>query len=688
VTTPPAERWILCGGVTHPDAPEDALHLAVGGPEKNLTVDIAGVSDSLTGRVPPSFKDLLRIAAYVLAADSAVQRGDRQDADLNAKWHRRFRFIIGVECPDLWSTVQMREVIEQTLGFLTDDAYSFEFRPATTSVPEQLSFSGHDGSPFLPWDDVDEVVLFSGGLDSLAGTAEQVLGAKKRVILVSHRSASKTWKTQRQLVDDLRKLSNGRGPDHVAIEVVKHEDALRVERTQRSRSLLYAAIAGAVAHLVGRDRILLYENGIVGLNLPVSRQVVGATATRTAHPKVLAGFSRILSAVEGRKLVIENPFALQTRADTLKRMAACGAARLIRYSVSCAHVHQSSTMHPHCGVCSQCIDRRFGVLAAGLEAHDPEEGYAVDLVTGERTAEVDRALLLDYVASADRFTHCKTPDDFLAEFGEANRAIPSMMDQLGMDADTAARAVFDLHRRHGDGVGTVLKHLFAQYAKEIRNGALPATSLIMLLSSAGLRAAQGAPLAAGPSANPVLSAGGEYQFRRDAQMWILRFRGGRPFPMEPHKGLTHIRFLLQQPGERMTAFALVDLSEGREVASRPLSTALGPDAKTIHSVRSALDELKKERDEAQEYSDQKTVDECSAKIEKLEEYIRNATGLGGKVRREAPDQKRARMAVSNAIERAIEKIRKQSQPLATYLDSQIRRGFFLEYRDTGIPWET
>ncbi|MBK8482443.1 MAG: hypothetical protein IPL40_14970 [Proteobacteria bacterium] len=110
----PTERWFLCGGVDHPDAPEDALRLATIGPDKNIGVDIGGICDKLTGRLSPQFRDLIVIASYVLAADSAVLRGDRRDPDLNAKWNRRFRFVVGVECPDLWSTPQMRELLEQT----------------------------------------------------------------------------------------------------------------------------------------------------------------------------------------------------------------------------------------------------------------------------------------------------------------------------------------------------------------------------------------------------------------------------------------------------------------------------------------------------------------------------------------------------------------------------------------------
>jgi len=48
--------------------------------------------------------------------------------------------------------------------------------------------------------------------------------------------------------------------------------------------------------------------------------------------------------------------------------------------VSCARIREMTVPQTHCGVCSQCVDRRFAVLAARLEAHDPETLYKLDLL--------------------------------------------------------------------------------------------------------------------------------------------------------------------------------------------------------------------------------------------------------------------------------------------------------------------
>jgi hypothetical protein len=378
MTASPTETWALCGGATHANAPADALRLSVGDDTDSMTVDITGVSRALMGQLSARFTDLIRIAAFVLGADGAVSRGKLDDADGGKKWHRAFRLVVAVEDPSFWNQTEVTTALEETLSFLSQDNFSFEFQPLVSQkgrkkkAAEQLVFSTQDGKPFLPWDHIDEISLFSGGLDSFTGAAELIFDQKHGTILVSHRSGTKMWATQKDLVADLRALAQKhsvRAPEHVAVEVTRHHSRLRTERTQRTRSFLYAAIAGAVANLVSRDRVCMYENGVIGINLPIAGSVVGARATRTAHPRVLGGFSKILTRVAGAKFTVDNPFALKTRAEIIQGLAASPALPLAKKTMSCAHIHQSSQMHPPERVnvfetvgrgilCSVCRDRR------------------------------------------------------------------------------------------------------------------------------------------------------------------------------------------------------------------------------------------------------------------------------------------------------------------------------------------
>src|SRR5262245_12354095 len=135
----------------------------------------------------------------------------------------------------------------------------------------------------------------------------------------------------------------------------------------------------------GLDELRFYENGITSLNLPPSAQVVGARASRTTHPRVLAGFRTLMTALCGKPFAVESPFQWDTKADVVRRIADAGCGGLIRLSTSCGHTWALRTRtHTHCGVCSQCIDRRFAILTAGQGANDPADGYAVDLLVGER----------------------------------------------------------------------------------------------------------------------------------------------------------------------------------------------------------------------------------------------------------------------------------------------------------------
>ena len=135
-----------------------------------------------------------------------------------------------------------------------------------------------------------------------------------------------------------------------------------------------------------------------------------------------------------------------------------------------------STQHPHCGLCSQCIDRRFAVLAAGLEQDDPIEGYKVDLFTGERPAGPGRELALAYVRSASDITGM-TEVDFFSRYGEASRALRFFEES----ESTVAKLIHDLHRRHAAAVCRVVDRAISENAAHLREGTLPPSSLLRLI---------------------------------------------------------------------------------------------------------------------------------------------------------------------------------------------------------------
>src|SRR5207249_4220488 len=103
----------------------------------------------------------------------------------------------------------------------------------------------------------------------------------------------------------------------------------------------------------------------------------------------------------GKTFTVENPLLWKTKAEVVRLIADAGCGPLIKYTTSCTSTWEMTKQYPHCGTCSQCIDRRFAVLAAGQQGNDPAEAYKVDLLIGERTEGDPRTMLAAYLETAN-----------------------------------------------------------------------------------------------------------------------------------------------------------------------------------------------------------------------------------------------------------------------------------------------
>jgi 7-cyano-7-deazaguanine synthase in queuosine biosynthesis len=426
---------------------EDWLGFEIDGKHHEIKLKIAELTEKLVHNPPAVISDLVEIAACVYGADSAISRGGPVDQGMGKLWRRQLHFEIPVREPDLWNSEPVTAALTETLGFLSDDSYGFTFihNQAPRQFEGYLEFGSDETFA------ADEVMLFSGGLDSLAGALDELMSRDKSVALVSHNSSTKITRVQRKLIGELKKRTSGRCILHVPVTAHLMEGTNK-EPTHRTRSFFFAVLGIATARIFGRDRVRFYENGVISLNLPLAGQVVGARATRTTHPQSLAGFGRLFSAIFGNPVTIANPFIWKTKREVLDVIAQHDAADLIHATHSCAKVHPRSNAEPHCGLCSQCIDRRFAVLAAGLAEHDPEGYYAVDLLRGPRTDVRDREMALGYLRQARRF-RAMTPEEFMISFGEVSRALNYFDDPSGV----VAKRIHDLHRRHGETVAAVME---------------------------------------------------------------------------------------------------------------------------------------------------------------------------------------------------------------------------------------
>jgi hypothetical protein len=474
---------ISCGGVKPPaGAPEVkivTLNVWHTHPRCNIKLRIEDLHSALWRDIPDAFEDVLEIAAYVYSSDQLAKRGAASDVDtFGAEWRRRFHFHIPVRVPDLWNSVQVKQVLQETLEFLSDDFYDFTFYPAIGAPPVQGMFDLATG--MAPRERPESVMLFSGGLDSLAGAVKELCVEKRNAVLVSQVSTPKFAVRQQELRGLLAAKSTPIRPMHVKVRISK-DSALGREYTQRSRSFLYAALGATVATVLQLKTLRFYENGVVSLNLPVCAQVIGGRATRTTHPRVLDGFERLFTLLANEPFKVENPFLWDTKAEVIRRIMAAGCGELIGLSRSCAETRHRSNEESHCGTCSQCLDRRFGIIAAKAEALDPSPQYEIDVFTESRPKAEDKILGAAYLERANQVGSIKNVSQFIRRFPEVLRAAR----YVGGNPISGVGRMLDLYKRHAAEVNAAVDEITHRYSKELRERTLPPDCLVRTVHDAG-----------------------------------------------------------------------------------------------------------------------------------------------------------------------------------------------------------
>ena len=474
----------------------EPLRFEIDGKPKGVTICIGQLRRALVANLPDEALDLIEIAALVYAVDASVTRGGPTDRRLAEAWYRRFVLEVPVRNLALWTDPELRRDLEETLGILSGDRFEFDFRQAGAPA------SGH--TRFFEFGDADSwrpdaVMLFSGGLDSFAGALEEIIERRNRVALVSHFSSTKLAPIQRQLCAAMGERLERDRLRHFPTRVQLTAGTNR-EGTHRTRSFLFAALGIVTASVFGRTAVSFHENGVVSLNLPPVGNVLSTRATRTTHPQTLHRFQRLFSHVFKQDMRVDNPLFWRTKTDVLRTIDRLGMADQIQYTRSCADTHNQSTQHPHCGRCSQCVDRRFAVLAAGLEAEDPEEAYRRDVLRDARPSVQDKEIALSYLRNA-LFFETMVP----AELERRFPAILGAVEHAGEPAGTSLRRLTDLLSRHGRSVTGVIRAAFdGRRRDQFREDSLP---WLFGEIQSGVAAADGSASAAIPMTSAKMEPG-------------------------------------------------------------------------------------------------------------------------------------------------------------------------------------
>ena len=114
--------WNKCEAISHR------------GGSPNLNLRLQNLSHALTSTIDSFAADLVRIAAYVYAADQSVRRGGQKDI-YGKHWKRHFGMVVPVGEPGFWNGSGVRQQLEETLGFLSEDLWQFAFTQAEPDIP-------------------------------------------------------------------------------------------------------------------------------------------------------------------------------------------------------------------------------------------------------------------------------------------------------------------------------------------------------------------------------------------------------------------------------------------------------------------------------------------------------------------------------------------------------------------------
>lgn len=301
--------------------------------------------------------DIMSLATMVYLADTRIERAIHgQDS-----WSREIELEIPVSNVGLWETQIC--TIERMLKFLTGDLWKIELSSRTWqfSRPDEI---GEKSNKY------DEVSLFSGGMDSLISTIN-LMKDGKNTLLISHAGEALTKNAQKNIVDKFDTLYTNVLHTWLDLWMVFPRNYIPDggnDNNTRSRSFLF--IGYALFAMTGLDNIselLVPENGLIALNVPLDETRVGSFSTRTTHPFYLSLWNELLEGL-GMNLSVKNPYWNKTKGEMAEECKDKDVLyETMNLSFSCSSPGKArwkQLSQQHCGYCVPCLIRRAAMHKA------------------------------------------------------------------------------------------------------------------------------------------------------------------------------------------------------------------------------------------------------------------------------------------------------------------------------------
>jgi len=341
------------------------------------------------GKIAEEAYGLLFLSAIAYAIDRSV---DRHIYSIDG-WSREFDVDIVIPAHEHF--IERQDEINRMLSFLTGDYWNCKFIGSTNV--KYPKFKTH-----TDYDNIKQVNLFSGGLDSLIGAIDYLAkNPKEHLYLSSHYDRfmggpKNDQKKVRQVL--INKYKNSlKYRDSVLIS-----PKLSVEMSCRSRSFMFFALATIVATYANCD-VVVPENGSVSLNYPLSPSRRASCSTRTTHPLFIMRYQNLIHEL-GLNIRIYNPYEFQTKGEMVQHCADKNfLLQVIAKSNSCGKRNMHQQMYDnrnatHCAHCMPCMYRK---AALAREVDPTSYGNRLETIFKKRKDSVsnDFFAMLEFLKS-------------------------------------------------------------------------------------------------------------------------------------------------------------------------------------------------------------------------------------------------------------------------------------------------
>lgn len=301
--------------------------------------------------------DIVTLATMVYLADTRIARLIHgQDS-----WTREISIQLPVSNVDLWD--KQITTVRRMLKFLTGDLWDIEFVKRNWQFETNESTEEKSGL-------YKRASLFSGGMDSLISTIN-LMEKHENSLLFGHAGEGLTRFAQTNILSVLDDKYPEIKHDFIDLWMSFPDNFIPEggnDSNTRSRSFLF--IGFAIFSITGTKNIkklMIPENGLIALNVPLEVTRIGSFSTRTTHPFYLSFWNKMLSDL-GLEISVYNPYWNKTKgemADECLNKDVLFETMGLSFSCSSPGKARWKGLSPrHCGYCVPCLIRRAAMHKA------------------------------------------------------------------------------------------------------------------------------------------------------------------------------------------------------------------------------------------------------------------------------------------------------------------------------------